>query len=76
MGGVLVGVAVMLLITSGQASAIVTNLWLSHWMHRPLEEEQERRYIYVYIALVAVVIVLSVRACGNSQRSLFVWLFV
>lgn len=61
MGGPLVGLAVLLLITAGQASAIVSNLFLSHWVHLPYEQEQEDRNIYIYLALVALVAFLAVR---------------
>lgn len=59
----MVGLAVLLLIMSAQAAAIVSNLFLSRWVHLPFEQQQQRRNIYIYVALVGVVAFLAVRAC-------------
>jgi hypothetical protein len=69
MGGPLVGVGVLVLITAGQASAIVSNLFLSRWVHMPFEQEQKRRNIYIYVSLVALVAVLAVRVLLSIDRS-------
>ena len=60
LGGPLVCVGLVLIMSSAQVFSILANYWLSHWSRQSAEEQMQMSYLTTYIGFVVATVVCSI----------------